>query len=164
VAEDQAGNINKGQMFQAGGNGWLWQANAGTTIATLLTDGTLRVATPASSGARIGPGALSGTLGYVEIYSNGATQSGITARSATGSIFDLTAPIQPDGLVRLCANGGTAGVAVSGAPGAVKLGFYGATPALKQTVSGSRGGNAALASLLSALSGQLGLVTDSTTA
>ncbi|MCQ6250922.1 hypothetical protein [Streptomyces malaysiensis] len=42
------------------------------------------------------------------------------------------------------------------------LGFYGATAASKPTVSGSRGGNAALASLLTALS-TLGLVTDSTT-
>lgn len=43
------------------------------------------------------------------------------------------------------------------------LGFYGATATTKPTVSGSRGGNAALASLLTALAG-LGLVTDSTTA
>lgn len=43
------------------------------------------------------------------------------------------------------------------------LGFYGATAASKPTVTGSRGGNAALASLLTALS-TLGLVTDSTTA
>jgi len=52
--------------------------------------------------------------------------------------------------------------------GAVKidggaLSFFGATPHVKPTVSGSRGGNAALASLVSALA-QLGLVTDSTTA
>jgi hypothetical protein len=43
------------------------------------------------------------------------------------------------------------------------LGFYGATAAAKPTVTGSRGGNAALASLLTALS-TLGLITDSTTA
>ncbi|MEU8723510.1 hypothetical protein [Streptomyces antimycoticus] len=43
------------------------------------------------------------------------------------------------------------------------LGFYGATAASKPTVTGSRGGNAALASLLTALA-TLGLVTDSTTA
>jgi hypothetical protein len=44
-----------------------------------------------------------------------------------------------------------------------KAGFYGATPASKPAVTGSRGGNAALASLISALA-TLGLVTDSTTA
>ncbi|MEU5608461.1 hypothetical protein AB0H03_06835 [Streptomyces sparsogenes] len=43
------------------------------------------------------------------------------------------------------------------------LGFYGATAASKPTVTGSRGGNAALASLLTALA-TLGLITDSTTA
>jgi hypothetical protein len=44
-----------------------------------------------------------------------------------------------------------------------KVGFYGANPAAKPTVTGSRGGNAALASLLTALA-TLGLITDSTTA
>lgn len=43
-----------------------------------------------------------------------------------------------------------------------KLGFHGATPVAQQTVTGSRGGNAALASLLTKLA-NLGLVVDSTT-
>ena len=43
------------------------------------------------------------------------------------------------------------------------VGFYNTSPASKQTVTGSRGGNAALASLLTALS-TIGLVTDSSTA
>lgn len=42
-------------------------------------------------------------------------------------------------------------------------GFFGASPTGRPTVAGSRGGNAALASLLTALAG-LGLVVDSTTA
>jgi hypothetical protein len=44
-----------------------------------------------------------------------------------------------------------------------QVGFYGAAPASKPTVTGSRGGNAALASLLSALA-TLGLITDGTSA
>lgn len=44
----------------------------------------------------------------------------------------------------------------------VGVGFYGATPAAKPTVTGSRGGNVALASLITALA-SLGLVTDSST-
>lgn len=40
------------------------------------------------------------------------------------------------------------------------VGFYGTTPATKQTVTGSRGANAALASLLTALAA-IGLLTDS---
>lgn len=43
------------------------------------------------------------------------------------------------------------------------VGFYGTAPAAKPTVTGSRGGNAALASLLTGLAG-LGLITDSSTA
>jgi hypothetical protein len=44
-----------------------------------------------------------------------------------------------------------------------KLGFYNSTPVTKPTVSGSRGGNSALASLLTALANQ-GLIVDSSTA
>lgn len=44
-----------------------------------------------------------------------------------------------------------------------KLGFWNATPVVKQTVTGSRGGNAALASLLTALA-TAGLVVDSSSA
>ena len=43
------------------------------------------------------------------------------------------------------------------------LGFYGTAPVAKPTVTGSRGGNAALASLLTALASQ-GLITDSSSA
>lgn len=47
-----------------------------------------------------------------------------------------------------------------GDSGGVKLGFYAATPVAKQTVTGSRGGNAALASLITAMT-NLGFVIDS---
>lgn len=43
-----------------------------------------------------------------------------------------------------------------------KVGFYSATPIAKPTITGSKGGNAALTSLLSALS-SFGLITNSTT-
>jgi len=49
-----------------------------------------------------------------------------------------------------------------GTPTEALLSFYGAAPAAKPTVTGSKGGNAALASLLTALA-TLGLITDSTT-
>lgn len=45
---------------------------------------------------------------------------------------------------------------------ATGIGFNGSTPVAKPTVTGAKGGNAALTSLMSALSA-LGLVTDSTT-
>lgn len=47
--------------------------------------------------------------------------------------------------------------------GPAAIGFYGTSPQTKQTITGSRGGNAALASLLTALAA-LGLITDNTTA
>jgi hypothetical protein len=43
------------------------------------------------------------------------------------------------------------------------IGFHGTAPTAKQTVTGSRGGNAALASLLTQLAAK-GLITDGTTA
>ena len=46
--------------------------------------------------------------------------------------------------------------------GSNALGFYGTTPVVKPTVTGAKGGNAALTSLLSQLA-TLGLITDSTT-
>jgi hypothetical protein len=47
--------------------------------------------------------------------------------------------------------------------GPAAIGFYGTSPQTKQTITGSRGGNAALASLLTSLAA-IGLITDSTTA
>jgi hypothetical protein len=44
-----------------------------------------------------------------------------------------------------------------------KLGFFGTAPVSKQTVTGSRGGNAAIARLLTILANH-GLITNSTTA
>ena len=44
-----------------------------------------------------------------------------------------------------------------------KVGFFGSGTTVKPTVSGSRGGNAALASLLTVLSSSFGLINDSTT-
>lgn len=48
-------------------------------------------------------------------------------------------------------------------PAANTLGFHSATPVTQQTVSGSRGGNAALASLLTALA-TVGLIVDGSSA
>lgn len=65
---------------------------------------------------------------------------------ASGVSFDL----QTNGTSRIKING-------------TGIGFFAATPAAKPAVTGSRGGNAALASLLTALA-TLGLITDSSSA
>ncbi|OPZ74491.1 MAG: hypothetical protein BWY79_02097 [Actinobacteria bacterium ADurb.Bin444] len=59
--------------------------------------------------------------------------------------------------------GGSLAIAKDLAHRGTLVGFYNTTPAAKPTVTGSRGGNAALASLLTALA-TLGLVTDNTSA
>lgn len=59
--------------------------------------------------------------------------------------------------------GGYVGVSAGVSGGASRVGFFGSIGATKPAVSGSRGGNAALASLLTALA-SLGLITDSTSA
>lgn len=55
---------------------------------------------------------------------------------------------------------GTGGLILGESSGNNRVSFYGATPVVKPTVTGSRGANAALQSLLSALA-TLGLITDS---
>jgi hypothetical protein len=60
-------------------------------------------------------------------------------------------------------SGGSLAVAQDFGHRGTKVGFYNTTPVTKPTVTGSRGGNAALASLLTALASE-GLITDSTTA
>lgn len=54
-------------------------------------------------------------------------------------------------------------ITIQASGSAAQIGFFGTTTALKQTVTGSRGGNAALASLLTALAAY-GLITDSSSA
>jgi hypothetical protein len=57
---------------------------------------------------------------------------------------------------------GSAGLRLGQNVAGVKMGFFGTNPIIKPTVTGSRGGNAALASLLTQLAA-LGLVIDSST-
>ena len=80
--------------------------------------------------------------------------------SATGSSSNVSLNVDAKGtgtinLGYLVAAGGTRVEPLAG-----KVGFYGTTPITKPTVSGSRGSNAALASLITALA-NLGLLTDS---
>lgn len=58
--------------------------------------------------------------------------------------------------------GGLGAIWAREAAGATQVAFHGLTPQNKQTITGSRGGNAALASLLTALN-FIGLISDTTT-
>jgi hypothetical protein len=80
---------------------------------------------------------------------------------ATGNAPRVTATGTDSNITLFVGGKGTGGVQIEGASG--RLGFYGTTPSAKLAVTGSRAGNAALASLLTQLAA-LGLITDSTTA
>jgi hypothetical protein len=81
---------------------------------------------------------------------------GQSSQISAGGVDDFEI-YQPSGEIQLSI-GGTTPVRVSGGT----LGFFDATPVVKQTVSGSKGGNVALGNLITALA-NLGLITDSTT-
>lgn len=85
-------------------------------------------------------------------------QSGITLEAPFGFIA-LTANGDPTDIVQIDCPQIDIGISTSS-----KLGFFGAPggPIQRQTITGSRGGNAALASLLTALA-NFGLITNSTT-
>lgn len=83
--------------------------------------------------------------------------------SSAGTMGITTGDADADG--GLYANGyGVAAMLWDGTGGVPRLRFFGGgTPAVKPSITGSRGGNAALADLLTKLAG-LGLLTDTTTA
>jgi len=104
-------------------------------------------------------GAGNGTTGV--LVTSGVNDTVIFQRTGNGPQFPISDSGTNTIIFRhpLTAIGGD--VIVAGA--STKVGFFGTTGTGKQTVSGSRGGNAALASLLTKLAG-MNLITDSTSA
>lgn len=92
------------------------------------------------------------------IFSTRVAGSFVDAMTLNGS-GNLLVGTSTDGMTA----SGSLAVAQDFAHRGSKLGFYNTAPATKQTITGSRGGNAALASLLTALA-TTGLITDSSTA
>ncbi len=83
---------------------------------------------------------------------SGASAGAGPSIAAAGSDSNVTLRLLGQG------NGGVQMEPISG-----RIGFFGNTPIARPTVTGSKSGNTALASLLDALS-QIGMITDSTTA
>lgn len=107
------------------------------------------------------------TGGAIAISADPTNQHALTITDSTKTNFySFDLPTGSGGVMRFrCQSGGASSYEV-GTNGSLRhlstqLGFYGAAAANKPTVTGSRGGNAALASLLTALA-TLGLITDST--
>jgi hypothetical protein len=110
-----------------------------------------------------------GKLGFWGLYGSGNTgfsPGSAVSRANLLEMFNSGGNIAfnafgATSLLYLLANGAT-GLTVGYNSGPA-LGFFGAPPVVKPVITGSRGGNAALAVLLTALA-SLGLVTDATTA
>ncbi len=124
--------------------------NSGTVVYNPLEVARLAV----EDTLTVGDSTVSST-GRIRISNNQA----IRARNAAGTDDVEIARIDATNKLVLGAFKNAAGVSTANIP----HGFYGATPVAKPTVTGSRGGNAALASLLTQLA-SVGLITDSTSA
>jgi hypothetical protein len=94
---------------------------------------------------------------HVQISGDAAGNPFILSRGAAANINLV---VRPKGTGTLVLGGGSANQLQVSDTG---LGFYGTAPQAKPTITGSRGGNAALASLLTALAAQ-GLITNSSSA
>ena len=147
----------------------IWRNNSGSDVVTLDNDG--RLAVSAGIGGGTESVKLEGALGELQI--GGRINSAITSPvDAVISWASNSAPLNPSataGSLVLAASNIVNSEVVIAAENTVairagknKIGFNGSAPVAKPVITGSRGGNAALASLLAALA-SMGLVTDSTT-
>ncbi len=100
---------------------------------------------------------VASAINYIRALGSATTPSLRAVGSDTNIVFDLYG--KGTGGVRLRDGGGITKFQVN----STGVGFYNTTPAAQPTITGSRGGNAALANLLTQLA-TLGLVVDGTTA
>jgi hypothetical protein len=96
-------------------------------------------------------------IDYNGVHAYGGSTYGLFLGGLGGSTIDLNGS---DVTIEITQGHG---IDISAVGGSVGMGFFNASPVVKPTVAGSRGGNAALASLITALA-NLGLVADSTSA
>jgi len=149
--------LDGGDWASPGAIGTTTPANA--TFVGLTATGTVNLGSTAAASAVVINGNNSGVGGgvFVTIRNGGSDVLVMGNKSAiAGGAYSNTPYIR----------GGAGGVAIEFEAGFKtngNVGFYGTTPVAKPTVTGSRGGNAALASLLTSLAA-FGLLTDSSTA
>jgi len=173
--------LDTGNMYIHGSNAFSLDSNTGLITFYKAASSALSLTVSNNGATTFAPvaGSTSMTFKQATAAGSGVASSASTTLSAqdakavasgtnnTGGNLVLSS-----GAVGTGGSGGTAGT-VSIKAGAVEaiaiggsgeLGFYsGSTPVAKQTITGSRGGNAALASYITALA-NLGLVIDGTTA
>lgn len=141
-------------------------------LARLSSTALFEVVAPTSGGLDplVQFGQATNAQSYSVVLRNGSAVSrwfvsGASNAFVTGTIAGDAGVAVPSGFAYFIGRAGPGASIVTARnnAGASELGFFAATTAAKQTVTGSRGGNAALASLLTALAAY-GLVTDSTSA
>lgn len=137
--------LGNGATAIAIGNGATVDQNGGIALGSGSTCGGI-------AGMAIGTGA---TVGEGHDYSVAVGPGATTTQANQMVLGAATHAVLVKGLLSIS---GAAVLAGSGQ----KVGFYGSAGAVKQTVTGSRGGNAVLATLLTYLA-SLGLITDGTT-
>lgn len=139
-----------------------WRLNDGTVIAEIDSAGKLKA--NRTLDALTGDAATTGAfrVGRTAVEGGISVQGSGTALLASAAAGDVI--LHNYGATRRVIIGsGVAGNTAAIIAGNNTLGFHGTAPIAKAAVSGSRGGNAALAALLTALANK-GLITDSTTA
>lgn len=144
-----------GIIFGSGGDTNLYRSAANV----LASDDSIRVVGGAGESSYFGAAALGAAGSAAEIGSLG-DPNGAYMR-AIGSGANVSARIRPKGTGESVLEGsaGTPKVRVN----ETGVGFYNATPVAQVTITGSRGGNAALADLLTKLA-TTGLIVDGTSA
>lgn len=160
-------NATVGGTFGVTGNTTLSGTLSGAGVANVtVNDGTTNSFTAVLLLGHNTTGTPANNIGTaVEFYSETST----TVDTLTGRIrCELNNVTHASRTARmvfvLVDNGGSRNcLTLAGSGSAPEIGFYGTATAAKQTVTGSRGGNAALASLLTALAAT-GLLTDSSSA
>ena len=153
-----ANSVNEPDINLPTGSAYLENGAAATPAFSFSADA-------ASGMYRTGGGnvgvSVGGSLQALFQAQAGAVNFPVLRGSTTGTVTFFPEGSGADITLLVHGKGGNGG-AVLGASGA-RAGFFGATPGLKPSITGSRGGNAALADLLTQLA-TLGLITDSTTA
>jgi hypothetical protein len=161
------GTTPSASIYVAAGAGPALFGAATTGVTTTLLE--VRPSGAANPAMRIGDGSLAAAFTLSIQNSSGVSKFGQSAGAnnfLTGSAAgDLCVYTETDTKKILVGGTGQAPVVAvkHNNAAAGEVGFFSATTAAKQTVTGSRGANAALASLLTALAAY-GLLTDSSTA
>lgn len=148
-------NINNPHATGTGINVTLGAATSAVLKAQITGDAGYRFLADANGTLWWGPG----TAGYDSYLYRSGVNALRTDSSFTAASLTATGTATVSGALYANSHAAVAGnLAIAG-----NVGFYGTASVAKPTVTGSRGGNAALASLLTALASQ-GLLTDSSTA